>query len=1096
MRSIARMTALLLLVHAVPAWAKTESTIYTPEKVQSARDNIARYDWAKSARDTVVAYAAKWVAMSDEQMWNLPVEQTVPRTIYVNQHLGCPIHGRQIIDKYGAYGGWKVDPVNKPWKVQCPIGGETWPTNDYARFYASGKDANNVFQFSRANRSLLYSVDSTRNYGVDDGTGYVDGSGNRYNFIAYYVHWGVWQNVGRSWSQALVNLGEAYAMTGNQAYAHKAAILLSRIADLLPSMDTNYWSSRGYPQGDGTSGRGLVLGSIWDAKTASAVARAWDAVWPGIQNDPALYTFLQGKANQYGLSTVNSPSALAAHIRIRALVPMLQAVQQRRIRANEGVHQSAYAEMALALDDATATPQWLDWLLQPGTVYDGGGHLPSVLVDWVDRDGGTDEASPGYTWVWLEAIQPLADLIEDSPYAEKFSLTKYPNFRPFLSFPFWLQIQPTYYPHIGDDGATGNPGLAPGTDAGRYAAAFHRYGYPELARMAYTLNGNKADGLHGSVWDPGADETAAAIAAVVQKEGVIERGPLLLPGYGLHALTTTTENREPAAVWLYSGRMAKHGHWDRLNLGLYGYGLDLAPDLGYPDYPTVDSPNYWGFQNNTVSHNTVVVDAKRQKAVRAGMTQAFLADTPVKVMEVDGNGVYDAAQTYRRTVLQVPTDRGFYVVDLFRVKGGSDHLYSFHAGPGGVTPQNLKLVLQTGGTYAGPSVPFGSFYDGTCCTSYTGSGFQFFDNVYRDTAPPESFALEWAVQDNWGANAAGRDVRLKVWSAGDRASNVAIARAYPPANIPGNPTSLRYLLERRVGAAPLTSTFVHVLDPYEASAQVAGVERFTPVPSTDAQGFPRVGLRVRLTDGRVDTIIHSLEAGTTTVAPTADGAQPAFEADGRFTVVASRDGTIEWAHVAGGAGLRADGQGDVRNSPPWRGNILAIDSSRSNDVRLDVSPPPPAGRWTGRWLRVARPDGHNPIYRIQSVYATAETATVLLGRVNPVRGHKVLTDYAQGTAADIVAGDAYEVLADAWGKPGSFVPEADDVRYPDGEGPVADGGGDSGSTGGESVVSARVGSTRRSTSCATAPTAGLAPLAASLVWMGMRRRRRGGARQA
>lgn len=990
------------VVAARPAMAKSQSTIFTAERVMNARNNVANYSWAQAERSAILDYAAAWRNLSDEQLWRIPIEQTVPRSIYVHATAGCPIHGSVLHERYGVY-GWRVDPIRRPWKVQCPIGGEYWPTNDFGAFYASGKDAQNIFRFDRANRSLLYSTDSSRPYGVDDGTGYVASDGTRFNFIAYYVHWGIWQNLGRSWSQALENLSQAYVLTGDPVYAHKTAILLSRIADVLPSMDTSYWSSRGYVQGDGFSGMGLVLGSIWDAALASAIARAYDAIFPALREDGALYAFLGSNAARYGLTPVDTPERLQTHIEQNALVVLMRAIQQRRIRANEGIHQKAYAEAAIALDDPAATPRWLMWLFEPGTVYEGGGHLPSVLVDWIDRDGASNEASPGYNAIWLDAIQPLADLLEDSPYANGVSLKRYTNFRNFLSFPFWLQVHPDYYPHIGDENTTGSPGRAPATDPNRYAAAFHRYGYPELAQMAFALNGNSVNGLHGSLYDPGAATTAQSISAAVEKFGTIRQGALVLSGYGLATLTAMAGGK-PATVWLYSGRQNKHGHWDRLNLGLFAYGLDLMPDLGYPDFPTVDSPHYWGWQNNTVSHNTVVVDARRQQTVPTGRTMAFFPGTFVQAVEVDGNGVYSQASVYHRTVLGVQTRLGFYLVDVFRVRGGSDHLYSFHSGPGNVTTKGLNLATQSGGTYAGANVAYGQFYDGQCCSIYQGSGFQFLDRVSKDVAPAGAFEAEWAVADHWDVLSGAQDTRLKVWSVGDKSSSVAFADGHPPANKPGNPALLRYMLERRVGAAPLTTTFVHIIEPFLGTGEVIGVERVA-TSQTDTQGFPIVGLRIRLADGSLDTIVHALSVAD-------------VELDGLYMTghgaVVRRDSTghVETAYLLAGEQLRA-GNVVVVGDGIWEGKVEAVDVSDPTNIRLSIAPAAPVGSWKGRFMRIEHSGRHDPFYKIVDV--TQKGTVVHLGRVNLVRGHQDPANYSAGYALDIEVGDRFEVRADnAW----------------------------------------------------------------------------------
>jgi hypothetical protein len=45
-----------------------------------------------------------------------------------------------------------------------------------------------------------------------------------------------------------------------------------------------------------------------------------------------------------------------------------------------------------------------------------------------------------------------------------------------------------------------------------------------------------------------------------------------------------------------------------------------------------------------------------------------------------------------------------YTVDFFRVKGGNDHTFSFHAAEGTVNTDGLNLTAQSTGTYAGPDV--------------------------------------------------------------------------------------------------------------------------------------------------------------------------------------------------------------------------------------------------------------------------------------------------------------------------------------------------------------------------------------------------------
>lgn len=98
----------------------------------------------------------------------------------------------------------------------------------------------------------------------------------------------------------------------------------------------------------------------------------------------------------------------------------------------------------------------------------------------------------------------------------------------------------------------------------------------------------------------------------MEQAGALRLGSANLDGYGL-ALFRSGDGDGRRAAWLYYGRSTGHGHRDRLNFGLYCRGMDVLPDLGYPEYADMKWPNRAGWTNNTASHNTVVVDAKAQE---------------------------------------------------------------------------------------------------------------------------------------------------------------------------------------------------------------------------------------------------------------------------------------------------------------------------------------------------------------------------------------------------------------------------------------------------------------------------------------------------
>lgn len=85
-----------------------------------------------------------------------------------------------------------ADPVNNPWKLECPKCHMKFPTNDFEAYYKSGLNEHGNFDPLLANKGLLKNTlypEKGDQWGVDDGNGYIDASGYKYTFIAYYTHW-------------------------------------------------------------------------------------------------------------------------------------------------------------------------------------------------------------------------------------------------------------------------------------------------------------------------------------------------------------------------------------------------------------------------------------------------------------------------------------------------------------------------------------------------------------------------------------------------------------------------------------------------------------------------------------------------------------------------------------------------------------------------------------------------------------------------------------------------------------------------------------------------------------------------------------------
>ncbi|MDF2670305.1 MAG: bacterial Ig-like protein, partial [Paenibacillus sp.] len=200
--------------------------------------------------------------------------------------------------------------------------------------------------------------------------------------------------------------------------------------------------------------------------------------------------------------------------------------------------------------------------------------------------------------------------------------------------------------------------------------------------------------------------------------------------------------------WMYYGRNSVHGHRDTLNLGMHAFGLDLAPDLGYPEFADSNDKHRHQWVNNTISHNTVVVDKRKQEDHWVAEPKHFDDTERVKLIDVEASDVYPQIDQYRRTTVMIAVyNSASYAVDFFRVKGGSDHYFSFHGAEGTVATDGLIMTEQPTGTYAGPNVDYGVRVDDVDGRNYMGSGFHYLRNVSRDTSPSDTFSVDWNVVD-------------------------------------------------------------------------------------------------------------------------------------------------------------------------------------------------------------------------------------------------------------------------------------------------------------------------------------------------------------
>lgn len=991
-------------VDAQPTTAKQASLTISAAKRANALRNAERFAWAAAERDAAIQAAEKWLALSDDALWELIPGQELPRSVHIYDVYGtsktplCP-HCKTGIIPYGNY-PWQMDVFKRPWKIECPNCHEIYPKNDFGAYYRTALDEQGVFRRGKGDPKLLFNTehpdpnDPLHTYGVDDGYGWKDSDGQRWDFIAVYAQWGLWKEV----RQGITALARAYTLTNRPEYAHKCGVMLARLADLYPEMDFYPLHQLSFAHSHGGTGRGRVEGCIWECGNGVNWALAYDWIFDALRMDEALARFVGEKHAREKRNPIHSPGELAAHIERNLLEEIIIGVKDGRLRGNQGMHQSAIVAAALALDRPEETPRLIDWAFAPGTrrpdpAHPGreivtGGDLANVLVDIMDRDGLGNEGAPGYC-LWGANMQAVADLLEDNPKYKAHSLYRdYPKLHQYYRVALRWACLDAATPPIGDSGGVGAWGVV-SPPASAVLRAFQIYREPDLARLAWRLVGEKPEAIHGSIYEEDPDALRKEVLAAVQ-------GPppplesQLLDGFGL-AILQTPYREHGRAVWLYFGRNTGHGHHDRLNLGLYAENVDMLPDLGYPEYAS-GRPRDLAWTRNNASHNVPIVDGRAQLPSYTGRVRAFEPEGKVRLVDVSSDDIYPGTTTVRRTVWMVDVNERYsYVVDIVRLRGGNTHTLGWHGLSGKVTSNGLRLKPQGRGTFAGEDVEPEELAPGW----QQRAGYSFLYNVERDAQPPRTFWVDYLVEDKRGRIAAGREPHLRLHNL-TALQEVAFADGDPQRNRPDAPRPLKFVMLTRRGQA-LESVFVTVLEPYDREPFLHSV-RLLPATFSTPGAHP-VAVEVMTKDGRTDYLLSLETPGKATVGD--------IRVDGTNAFVARRGGRIEIAKLMRGRELVTRGLHLTVDAPAYTGTLQAVLPDNPNDQRLRLSAPLPKGaNCKGRVILVANDAVQDAAYIIEG---QPEPQAISLGSISLVRGFRDRSDHSKGTVTNVRPGERYEI---------------------------------------------------------------------------------------
>ena len=985
--------------------ATPHPTVYlTRDDIRLAQTNIAQFAWARETADVIQREADAWLAKPDD--WFLHHMPTAG-ACFAYGFTGCPICDAS----WGTWGGVHAS-FDQPGRVTCAKG-HTLPD-------AAHPDA---------------------------GTGYVGQDTRIHYFVGSYNAWAVETLT----FKAADSLAFAYTLTSDERYAAKAGLILDALAAIYPGCDKGSWDYPSHPP----SGR---LNRPW-----YQVARV-------------LVHYVDQYDQVFGSASLDAPSLKPGLTRRQNIeTNLLQNgaaycyTQSQAGALNNG--EADYLRGALAVGACLDLPEYVRWGV------DGPFGIRSMLDNNLDRDGQYFEVSTLYAahsrGLYLTFAEPLLNY-RGSAYPQGVNLYQHPKFRRFLQLLDLSLDCAGHSPRFGDsspDTARITPPRRP-FDANDYASLERLY-----ARTADAADQQKLGALLNWLADgkPGrtrSERTAARSSRIASVPWLANRDvegdyaafedrrwllfharplpadkrPLAaefqqqLKGCGLFGqkgIGILRQGTGPTAqaLLLRFGPSLNHGHRDDLNLNYFARGYELTYDIGYALGSTHTQV---GWAHETASHNLVVVNERLQGEGEGGSGGSLhlFADLPgLKLIEASSESSYasQGVTLYRRTLALIGNPSGSYALDLFRVKGGSQHDYLFHALADEAAVTGVALGAEEPGSLAGTNICWGGqqLNDGDMAgypnrpywNPPPGNGYGFLIKPRRGQAA-DGWSAQWAVDPTNG-------VRLLMAAQ----PGTEVISALAPGLYPKSPKA-RYLIARRQGPA-LESQFAAVIEPNNGTSLIEKVERLSlnqpdlgnlgkpasnpspalsgPLAPSDGErgrtaisstrALPPVALKITRQDGAIDLVYSS--------ADTAVRRAGEFTFAGRFIHAQLKAGKLLALSLVGAKQFQGLGWRVQPGHDSWEGPVTALDYA-SNTITT-LARLPTNGSLSGQIIIFDNPHySRTTAYRIVRVEATGDQTRILLdgtlllgkGLVGAVKDAQTLTSLIPHEYARTVNGKA------------------------------------------------------------------------------------------
>ena len=875
---------------------------YSPEEIARARKRVSTQDWAKRYLDGLVRSIdrRKILEMSDEKIREGISEQVnipMPR---------CPVDRRRRGWRDHFWDWYSDDPGH----IRCKICENVFPGEAH-------EPVGELEVVGPAGKVVGYQ------YWEDD-------EGIRYFF----------DNVLLNYTQARIvgmadPLATAYVLTGEKAYAHKAAVILDRIAEVYPNYPVHglgtYYAS--------ADRRGFYENQFFkDPPFPFVSARMGNYHASPFSDASRAYGFSQIYDMISDSGTIED---LSTHLGRDVRKAIEQDLLYEAIRHTLEIPHRATNYDGGRLKGLGLVGRMLD---EPEFVHQAYQLFQALIVNCYLYDGYWAEDTLNYFAMITRGVVSIPEVLSGPGGIDVYG-----------EMPYLKQIY--------------NAPMGLFMPDGRTLMANDTWNETTLGRKPSTAIGlmgrfvEAADEVSGVSRIPVADVEFALFRRSSETSRKVNFDDLLalvpqnylLPGAGNVILGVGKSKGAIRTTFSY-GPWGGHHHYDSLSIGLDAFGQELLSDIGYTH------THYREWATAVGSHNTVVIDGQQQTR-EGGRLISFhpASEQKVGLVAAEVPGAFEGSTKYRRTLLLVPTgSETGYVVDLFEVEGGTVHDYLVHGSADFDQTLITDLALESA---EGEMVVSGDGKDG---------------------------ALYAYLKCTQKSDIAG-DSTLRFEGEGTKV-DIRLLDNHDAQLLTSEAPSIR---RTREDDGKLDDFWYHVV----CVRKTEGKSRFISVIEAHrGEGFVR-SAEILANQGNTFVLKVTEQAGTRTIVIDPDGEGIATVLpDGRKVEMAGRAGVItemtgeEIAKLEVLDGSRVQfGESVIERTREYTGQILTVvgdisgEPSRS-ELIVDVTLPED-GSLDGKVLYVLHPSGAETVYLVEDVKREGDgTRVYLVGMPRFVRG--------------------------------------------------------------------------------------------------------------